>query len=353
MRPASRVFDACVVATACALVLATPAGGASDRGLTAVPGIRVGHHTLTARPTGCTVVLIDGGAVGGVDVRGSAPGTRETDLLNPTNLVDSVNAILLAGGSAFGLDAASGVVKYLDEKQIGFPTEWGPVPIVPAAILFDLNVGGSARIRPTADCGYAAARAATDGPVAMGSIGAGAGATVGKLVGPERCMRGGIGSASITLANGLTVAALVAVNAFGDVIDPTTGKVIAGVRTEDGKGFADARILLRSGAALQPKIGENTTLGVIATNARLTKAEVSKVAQMAHDGLARVISPIHTMYDGDTVFALATGARKEPVEATLIGALAADVLADAVLRAVREATGLPGMPAARDLTPGR
>jgi L-aminopeptidase/D-esterase-like protein len=227
------------------------------------------------------------------------------------------------------------------------------VPIVPAAILFDLNVGGSPKIRPTADCGYAAARTATDGPVAMGNVGAGAGATVGKLLGPDRCMKSGIGSASITLSNGLTVAALVAVNAFGDVIDPTTGRVIAGVRTEDGKGFADARRLLRSGTALQPKIGENTTLGVIATNARLTKAEATKVAQMAHDGLARVISPIHTMYDGDTVFTLATGARKDPVEVTLVGALAADVLADAVLRAVREATGLPGMPAARDIPPVR
>jgi L-aminopeptidase/D-esterase-like protein len=343
----------CALAAACALLASVPAGSASDRGLTAVPGIRVGHFTMAERPTGCTVILADGGAVGGVDVRGSAPGTRETELLHPTNLVDSVNAILLAGGSAFGLDAATGVVRYLDEKQIGFPTGFGPVPIVPAAILFDLNVGGSPKIRPTADCGYNAARAATDGPVAMGSIGAGAGATVGKLLGPDRCMKSGIGSASITMSNGLTIAALVAVNAFGDVIDPTTGRVIAGVRTEDGKGFSDARRLLREGAALQPKIGENTTLGVVATNARLTKAEASKVAQMAHDGLARVISPIHTMYDGDTVFTLSTGSRKDPVEVTLVGALAADVMAEAVLRAIREATGLPGMPAARDLPPGR
>lgn len=330
-------------------VAATPARAEADRGLTAVAGIKVGHHTLAERPTGCTVVLVEGGAVGGVDVRGAAPGTRETELLRPANLVDQVHAIALAGGSAFGLDAASGVMRYLDERHIGFPTAYGPVPIVPAAILFDLGVGGKPGVRPTADCGYSAAKNAGDGPVEQGSVGAGAGATVGKLIGPERAMRGGVGSASITLPNGLVVAALVVVNAFGDVIDPATGRVVAGVRTEDGRGLADARQLLRAGATLKPRIGENTTLGVVATNARLTKTQATKVAEMAHDGLARAISPIHTMYDGDTVFTLATGASAESVDITLIGALAADVMAEAVLRAVREATGLPGLPAVRDL----
>jgi L-aminopeptidase/D-esterase-like protein len=331
----------------------TNARAADDRGLTAVAGVKVGHHTRSERPTGCTVVLVEAGAVGGVDVRGAAPGTRETELLRPTNLVDQVHAIVLAGGSAFGLDAASGVMRYLDERQIGFPTAYGPVPIVPAAILFDLGVGGKPGIRPDAGCGYAAAKDASDGPVRQGSLGAGAGATVGKLMGPERSMKGGIGSASVTLPNGLVVAALVAVNAFGDVIDPATGQVVAGVRTEDGLGFADARLLLRTGATIKPRIGQHTTLGVVATNARLTKTQATKVAEMAHDGLARVVSPIHTMYDGDAVFTLATGRSAEPVDVTLIGALAADVVAEAVLRAVREATGLPGLPAVRDLPRGR
>jgi L-aminopeptidase/D-esterase-like protein len=324
-----------------------------DRGLTVVPGIKVGHHTLSGRPTGCTVVLVEGGAVAGVDVRGSAPGTRETDLLEPTNLVDQVHAIVFAGGSAFGLDAASGVMRYLDERKIGFPTAGGPVPIVPAAVIYDLEVGGPPTIRPTADCGYAAATSATDGPVVSGSVGAGAGASVGKVLGQDRAMRGGVGSASITLPNGVVVAALVVVNALGDIVDPATGRVIAGVRTKDGRGLADARRLLREGATLKPHLGANTTLGVVATNVRLTKVQATKVAEMGHDGLARAISPAHSMYDGDTVFALATGTSAEAVDVTLIGALAADVLAEAIQRAVREATGLPALPAMRDLPPGR
>ncbi len=324
-----------------------------DPGLTAVAGVKVGHHTLADRPTGCTVVLAEAGAVAGVEVRGSAPGTRETDLLRPTNLVDQVQAVVLSGGSAFGLDAASGVVRYLEERGAGFPTAYGRVPIVPAAILFDLGVGGDPRIRPTAECGYAAARAATDGPVASGSIGAGAGATVGKALGPERAMKGGVGSASRTLPDGLVVAALVAVNAFGDVIDPATGQVVAGVRSEDGRSLEDVRELLRRGAALQPRIGQNTTLAIVATNARLTKTQATKVAEMAHDGLARAIAPAHTMYDGDTVFALATGRHEKGADVSLVGALGADALAEAIVRAVREATGLPGLPAARDLPRGR
>jgi L-aminopeptidase/D-esterase-like protein len=324
--------------------------GASDaRGLTAVAGLKVGHHTLTERPTGCTVVLAEAGAVAGVDVRGAAPGTRETDLLNPVNLVDKVQAIVLAGGSAFGLDAASGVVRYLDEHKLGFPTQYGPVPIVPAAILFDLGIGSPPSIRPTADCGYRAAMSATTGPVAEGSVGAGAGATVGKMKGAGFAMKSGIGSSSITLPGGLTVAALVAVNAFGDVIDPSTGRVVAGVRTADGRGFADARLLVRAGATMPGAVGQNTTIGVVATNAVLTKTQATRVAQMAHDGLARTISPVHTPFDGDTLFVVATGTGKQPGDVLTIGALAAEAVADAVLRAVRMATGVPGYPAVRDL----
>jgi L-aminopeptidase/D-esterase-like protein len=323
----------------------TAAGGG---GLTSVQGLRVGQHTMGARPTGCTVVLAEGGAVAGVDVRGAAPGTRETDLLNPLNLVDHVHAVVLAGGSAFGLDAASGVMRYLEERRIGFPTAYGVVPIVPAAILFDLGVGDP-KVRPGADCGYAAAAAASSGPVEEGNVGAGAGATIGKMMGMGRAMKGGIGTAAITLPDGLVVAALVAVNAYGDVIDPATGRVVAGVRTEDGRGLADARVLLRSGAAEKRPLGENSTIGVVATNARLTKTQATKVAQMAHDGLARSLTPVHSLADGDTLFALATGTFDGEANVSRIGALAAEAAADAVLRAARAAKGLPGFPAARDL----
>ena len=342
---------------------ASSAQPAATKGLTAVTGIKVGHHTLTERPTGCTVILTEAGAVAGVDVRGGAPGTRETDLLDPVNMVQKVHAIVLAGGSAFGLDAAGGVMRYLEEKGVGFDAFVAKVPIVPAAILFDLGVGNP-KIRPTAECGYAAAQAATDGPVAEGSVGAGAGATVGKTGGPARSMKAGIGSAAIALPSGLVVAALVAVNAVGDIIDPATGGVVAGVRNADGKGFADARVLVRSGALgrrdpdfdrkkpgaeATPRPGENTTIGVIATNAVLTKVEATKVAQMAHDGYARAISPVHTPGDGDTIFALATGTLAGEGNAGLVGALAAEVMADAIVRAATQATGLPGIPAARDL----
>lgn len=320
------------------------------RGLTAIDGLKVGHVTLEGRPTGCTVVLAERGVTAGVDVRGSAPGTRETDLLAPTNLVSEVHAIVLSGGSAFGLDTATGVMRYLDERGIGFETRGGRVPIVPAAILYDLGVGDG-RIRPDADCGYRAAVAATNGPIAEGSVGAGAGATVGKFGGQNRAMKGGLGTAAITLPSGLTVAALVAVNASGDIIDPATGRVVAGVRTPDGRGLMDARILLRSGALDRPRIAENTTLGVVATNAVLTKTQATKVAQMAHDGYARAIVPAHTMGDGDVIFALATGAHAGEADVTLIGALAAEVMAEAILRGVRQATGVPNYPSVRDLDP--
>ena len=334
---------------AAAALLPGPTRGATDnRTLTAVAGITVGHVTLAERPTGCTVVLATPAAVAGVDVRGAAPGTRETDLLSPINIVDRVNAIVLAGGSVFGLDAASGTVRWLDERGAGYETSVARVPIVPSAVLFDLGVGDP-KIRPTADCGYRAAAAASAEPVNEGSVGAGSGATVGKMRGLSRAMKGGIGTAAMTLPNGLIVAALVAVNAHGDVIDPATGAVVAGVRTEDGRGLADARRLLRDAPPAAPRSAENTTLAVVATNASLTKPQAIKLAQMAHDGFARAISPVHTTADGDTVFALATATRTGPDDLLLVGALAADVTAEAILRAVRAATSVPGFPALRDL----
>ena len=334
-------------------------------GLTAVAGIEVGHFTDSRRPTGCTVILTRGGAVAGVDVRGASPGTRETDLLDPVNAIDTVHAIVLAGGSAWGLDAAGGVMRWLEERGIGI-TVGAPVgdgtppfvvPIVPAAILFDLWVGDP-RIRPDAAAGYAACDAASCDAPAEGNVGAGAGATVGKLFGIDRAMKGGIGTASIEVA-GITVAALVAVNAVGDVVDPRSAAVVAGARSEDGHSLLGTMAALKRGE-LPPRLdlraaaGAATTLAVVATDAVLTKAEATKVAQMAHDGLARSINPVHTMGDGDVVFALATGASGAPAATTLIGALAADVLAEAVLRAVRAARsiggdGLPALPASADL----
>jgi len=316
--------------------------------LTAVPGIKVGHHTLDSRPTGCTVVLAEAGATAAVDVRGAAPATRETDLLDPVNAVQVAHAVVLTGGSAFGLDAASGVMRYLEEKKIGFAFGPAHVPIVPGAALFDLAVGDGL-IRPTADCGYQAATAATGGPVAEGSVGAGAGATLGKAAGSAHAMKGGVGTASVSLPGGLIVSALVAVNAFGDVIDPATGQVVAGARAADGRTFADARTLLRTGGVHFASSPQNTTLGVIATNARLTKTDAKRVAQMAHDGYARAISPVHTPVDGDAIFALATGSLAGPADVGQIGALAADVMASAIVRAARQATSVAGYPALRDL----
>jgi L-aminopeptidase/D-esterase-like protein len=299
------------------------------------------------------VILVDGeGAVGGVSQRGGAPGTRETDLLDPLNMVDKVNAVVLAGGSAYGLDAAQGVVRYLEERKIGWNVgAAGVVPIVPSAILIDLWFGGDPKIRPTADCGYKAALAATNGPVAEGNTGAGAGATVGKIAGHARAMKGGLGSAAVSLPNGLVVAAIVATNAVGDIVDPATGRVIAGVRTEDGKALAEARKLLREGTLPTPRTraGENTTIGLVATNARLSKAEVSRVALMADDGFARSINPSHTVGDGDTVFALATGKWDGQANVTVVGALAAEVVAEAIVRAVAKAESAGGVPAAREL----
>jgi L-aminopeptidase/D-esterase-like protein len=321
--------------------------------LTDVGGLKVGHFTDSRRPTGCTVVVSEAGAVCGVDVRGGAPGTRETDLLSPVNTVEKVHAVVLAGGSAFGLDAATGVMRYLEEKRIGFQVGAVRVPIVPAAILFDLAVG-DAQVRPDANAGHAAAKAAGSGPVAEGNVGAGAGATVGKLFGFTRAMKGGLGSASVRVpGTPLVVGALVAVNAVGDVVDPADGRLVAGARTAAGDALEDSRRALLEGRLMGASgSGENTTIGVVATNAGLTKAQATKVAQMAQDGLARTIRPSHTPWDGDTLFALATGAVAGAGDEMRVGALAAEVVAMAVLRAVREATSLPGLPAARDLAAG-
>ncbi len=330
-------------------VQASESAVAPEGYLTDIEGLKVGHFTETRRPTGCTVVLAENGAVAGVDVRGSAPGTRETDLLNPVHTVQRVHAVLLTGGSAFGLDAASGVVQYLEEKGIGFDAGVARVPIVPAAVLFDLGLGDSS-IRPDRSAGYAACRSASAGPVSEGNVGAGAGATVGKLLGRGRAMKGGVGTCCLS-AGTLKVAALVAVNAMGDVVDPRTGQIVAGARTADGRSLADS---VRSLQKLPSKGSGgdvlNTTIGVVATNADFDKAGMTKVAQMAHDGLARAIHPAHTPMDGDTLFALSTGVIKE-ASLSLTGTLAAEAVARAIVRAALQAKGIPGYPAARDLRP--
>jgi len=312
--------------------------------ITDVPGIRVGNDTNLEAGTGCTVVLCDIPMVGGVDVRGGAPATRETDLLNPLCLVNEVHAILLTGGSAFGLDAASGIMRYLEERNIGYDTGIVRVPIVPAAAIFDLPLG-SATIRPDAASGYHACEQAAIGPIAQGNVGGGTGATVGKLFGPQLAMKGGLGSASIELTGGVVVGALVIVNALGDILDPQTQKTLAG-----------ARHPLQQQATQQNPMG-NTTIAIIATNATLSKAHVNKVAQMAHDGMAQVIRPAHTMFDGDTVFALAqeTGPQTQQEHAaaaqrvSTIGAAAANALAHAIIKAILAASNLHGIPAANDL----
>jgi len=329
-----------------ALAAAGPLGATSaPTGITAVSGVEVGHFTESRRPTGCTAILFRKGAVAGVDVRGAAPGTRETDLLNPVNTVQQIHAVMLSGGSAYGLDTASGAMRYLEEHGIGFPIGGGVVPIVPAAILFDLTVGDG-HIRPDAAAGYAACKAASNGPVAEGSVGAGAGATIGKMFGPKSMMKSGIGTASLMVGKtGIVVGAIVAVNAVGDVIED--GRIIAGARSESG--FIDTMSRLRQGRTREGEPGRNTTIGVIATNATFNKAQMTKIAQMAHDGLARSINPVHTTMDGDTLFAAATGTVVSPVDHGVIGAIAAEVVAQAVIRAVKEATGVLGIRVYRDL----
>jgi L-aminopeptidase/D-esterase-like protein len=315
-----------------------------------VAGLKVGHFTDPRRPTGCTVVLCEAGATCGVDVRGAAPGTRETDLLHPANTVSQVHAVLLTGGSAFGLDAAGGVMRWLESRGCGLPVGALRVPIVPAAVLFDL-FWGDASIRPDAEAGFAACQTAGTAAPAQGSVGAGAGATLGKLFGIEHAMKGGIGSAAITAA-GVTVAALVAANPVGDVRDPDSGRLVAGSRRADGRGLRGITASLAAGDVPAAMLeGANTTIGIVATDAQLTKAECARLATMAHDGLARCIDPVHTPFDGDTLFALATGTRTGP-RPTLaaLGALAAVVTARAVLNAVEAATGWPqwGVPSRRE-----
>ncbi len=324
----------------------------SNGSITDISGIEVGHAQNDEALTGCTVVLCRKGAIAGVDVRGSAPGTRETDLLDPINLVQKVHAVVVAGGSAFGLDAASGVMRYLDENRIGFNAGVTKVPIVPAAILFDLGLGDP-HIRPDAEMGYQACLHASSNRVAEGNVGAGSGASVGKLFGAALAMKSGLGSAAIDIGNGITIGAIAAVNAFGDVIED--GRVIAGlrsgrvgpIRVGGREYFADSLKMVRTFAgrnvmrlATQP----NTVIGMVATNAALTKVEATKVAQMAQDGLARTVRPAHTMLDGDTIFALSTGNKKSDV--TTVGAFAAEAMAQAILRAVKLAApagGLPGL----------
>lgn len=306
--------------------------------VTAVPGIRVGHVTHVEAATGCTVVLCPEGTVGGVDVRGGAPGTRETDLLRPMHRVEHINAVVLSGGSAYGLATADGVMRYLLEQQIGYRTRTGHlVPIVSAAIVFDLALGAS-DVFPDAAMGYAASAAANSDPVAQGNVGAGMGCRVGAMLGNAYASKGGLGSDAVYLPDGVVVAALVAVNAVGDVVDEQ-GRILAGVRQPpDGASFPGMLNLWRNPPDMQqPALGtaENTVIGVVATNARLSKEETNKVASMAHDGLARAVVPSHTMYDGDTLFALATGA--VPVDVNLIGAYAAEVTASAIRNAVRHA----------------
>jgi L-aminopeptidase/D-esterase-like protein len=321
--------------------------------ITDVEGIRVGHYTDREGVTGCTVVLCEGGAVGGVDVRGSAPGTRETDLMRPVNLVQEVHAVLLTGGSAYGLDAASGVMRWLEERGVGFEVGVGVVPIVPAAVLFDLTIGAP-KARPDAEAGYRACQSATDGPVAEGSVGAGTGATVGKLLGPKFATKSGLGTASVKIGKGIVVGAIVAVNAFGDVVDPDTGDILAGTRKPVVGGFVNT-VKRMQGDLGQTILGfANTTLAVVATNAYLTKETANKVAQMAHDGLARSIRPVHTMFDGDTVFALTTSkppkkGKGKGADPSVVGTAAAEVLAQAVVRAAQQAQSLGGVPAACDL----
>lgn len=305
--------------------------------ITDVPGIEVGHAQNKKALTGCTVILCRKGAVAGVDVRGGAPGTRETDLLNPGNLVQKVHAVLLAGGSAFGLDAASGVMRYLEENQVGFQTREARVPIVPAAILYDLDLGDS-KIRPDAKMGYLACLNASSNETAEGVVGAGTGASVGKMLGRKQAMKSGIGSASIQLGRGIVVGAIAAVNALGDVYDPDTGEFIAGIRTRK-KTMEWMRM-----ASRVPMIHRNTVVGAVAVNANFSKVDMMRVAQMAHDGMARAIRPAHTQYDGDAIFALATGGKR--ADLSTVGVFAAEAFAMAVVRAVRasvSAGGLPGL----------
>ena len=322
-----------------------------------VKGLKVGHFTDSRRPTGCTAVLCPEGAVGGVDVRGAAPGTRETDLLHPSNLVQQVHGVMLAGGSAWGLDAATGAVRWLEEQGAGLDIGVGRIPLVPAAVLFDV-VMGDWRIRPDAAAGYAACQSAgVDADIeriAEGSVGAGAGAVVGKVFGLDRAMKGGIGTASFTV-DGVTVGAIIACNALGDVLNPFTGQLLAGARSRDGRQLLSTRNALLAGEEPRPVLaGSNTTIGVIATDAQLTKAQAHRLAVVSHDGLARAINPVHTMSDGDSLFTLGTGQSGKSLGMMSLCTMAAEAVAVATARAILLATaveiaGQPTLPAARDI----
>lgn len=316
-------------------IVSSPGGSIVD-----VPGLQVGQSEMTGRLTGCSVVLAPEGAVCAADVRGAAPGTRETDLLDPANLVERVHAVMLCGGSAFGLAAATGAMQWLEEQGIGFDTGYARVPIVPAAVLFDLPMlrpGDDPAVRPDAMAGYAACAAASRLQPAAGNVGAGAGAMVGKLFGLDRAMKGGVGHASIQVGPWI-VGALIACNAIGDVINPFNGQIVAGARTADAKGLVDTqRALLAGEACLRPMPGTNTTIGVIGTNACLNKAQAKRLAISAHDGLARSIRPVHTTLDGDTLFAMATGAHEGVADLMLLSVMAAQATVLATLNAIESA----------------
>lgn len=313
--------------------------------LTNIKGVEVGNAQDIEAATGCTVVICEEGATGGVDVRGGSPGTRETDLLKPENLVDKVHAIMLSGGSAFGLDAASGAMKYLEEKGIGFDVGVAKVPIVCSAVLFDLIIGNPNR-RPDLEMGYKACIEATNKKCLSGTVGAGTGATVGKILGPERAMKGGLGSYAIQLGN-LKVGALVAVNCLGDVIDSETGEILAGLLDEEGKEpIVTEKVLFTDSDANRNVFSGNTTIGVIVTNGKFTKAEANKIASMAHDGYGRAIRPAHTLFDGDTIFTMATGEVEGDIN--VVGTLAANVMEKAIVNAIKSAKALDGFKAYKD-----
>lgn len=313
--------------------------------ITDVPGIMVGHYTDMKAATGCTVILCEEGAVAGVDVRGGAPGTRDTELLNPINVVEKIHAVMLSGGSAFGLNSIGGVQRYLEEKGVGYEMAGVRVPIVPGAVVFDLDIG-SARVRPGIPEGYQACQNATPGPVTEGCAGAGTGAMIGQLKGKRCATKAGVGTASVKFYGGVIVAALFIVNALGDIIDQATGQVIAGIRSEDGKLFGNTIALMKEGYTFLAEPGHNTVVGVVATNALLTKSQAAKVAQMAHDGIARAINPSHSMHDGDTIFALSLGNLASDV--TTVGSMAAEVTCQAIINAVKKATSLDGVPCLTD-----
>ena len=324
----------------------------SNQTITAVPGLVAGHYTDRDNATGCTVIICRDGATGGVDVRGGSPGTRETDLLRPVHRVDRLHAVVLSGGSAFGLDAASGAAAYLADEGVGVRVGPALVPIVSAAILFDLGLISS-DVRPGAAQGRAACENANAEPLEEGTVGAGTGATVAKIAGMDRALKSGIGCCQTTLPGGVVVAAVVAVNAYGGIVDHRSGLLMAGPRELDGRGMGDSvSLLLRENPAQEDSVLANTTIGLVATDAALTKEDANYLAKVSHDGLALVIRPCHTIRDGDTMFAMATGRSARSADLTMLGAAATEVTALAILRAISTATGLGGVPSASEFLGG-